>query len=69
MNDELENTQKHLYSLKFNNAVSSIENTAEVRLTRRNIARIKTEIRAKELVESNIKRDKIQLRRRLAKKD
>jgi hypothetical protein len=35
---------------------------------RRNIARVKTEIRAKELSESTQKRDKIQLRRRLAKK-
>lgn len=68
LNDELENTQKHYYSLKFNNAVSSLENTAEIKSVRRNIARIKTEIRAKELAESTQKRDKIQARRRLAKK-
>lgn len=68
LNEELENTQKHYYSLKFNNAVSSLENTAEIKSVRRNIARIKTEIRAKELVESTQKRDKIQTRRRLAKK-
>ena len=69
LNDELENTQKHFYSLKFNNAVSTLENTAEIKSVRRNIARIKTEIRAKELAESTQKRDKIRLRRRLAKKD
>jgi large subunit ribosomal protein L29 len=68
LNDELETIQKHYYSLKFNNAASSLENTAEIKNVRRNIARIKTEIRAKELVDSTQKRDKIQLRRRLAKK-
>lgn len=68
LNTELENTQKHLYTLKFNNAVSSLENTAEIKLTRRNIARIKTEIRSRELVDSTQKRDKIQARRRVAKK-
>jgi large subunit ribosomal protein L29 len=69
LNGELETIQKHYYTLKFNNAASSLENTAEIKNVRRNIARIKTEIRAKELVESTQKRDKIQLRRRLAKKD
>lgn len=68
LNDELENIQKHYYSLKFNNAVSSLENTAEIKAVRRNIARIKTEVRARELVESTQKRDKIQTRRRIAKK-
>jgi large subunit ribosomal protein L29 len=68
LNGELETIQKHYYTLKFNNAASSLENTAEIKNVRRNIARIKTEIRAKELVESTQKRDKIQLRRRLAKK-
>ena len=68
LNTELENTQKHLYTLKFNNAVSSLENTAEIKLTRRNIARIKTEMRTRELAESTQKRDKIQARRRVAKK-
>lgn len=68
LNEELETTQKHFYSLKFNNAVSSLENTAEIKTVRRTIARIKTEIRAKGLVDSTQKRDKIQTRRRLAKK-
>jgi len=68
LNEELETTQKHYYSLKFNNAVATLENTAEIKTVRRNIARIKTELRAQELVESTQKRDKIQARRRLAKK-
>lgn len=67
LNEQLETTQKHYYSLKFNNAVSSLENTAEIRLVRRNIARIKTEVKARELVDSTQKRDKKQARRRLAK--
>lgn len=64
---ELETAQKHFYSLKFNHAVATLENTAEIKSVRRNIARIKTEIRARELAESTQKRDKIQARRRLAK--
>lgn len=68
LNELLEDNQKHYYSLNFNNAVSSVENTAEIKLTRRNIARIKTEIRAKELAENDVKRDKIKARRRIAKK-
>jgi large subunit ribosomal protein L29 len=68
LNDELEIIEKHYYTLKFNNAASTLENTAEIKNVRRNIARVKTEIRAKGLSESTLKRDKIQLRRRLAKK-
>lgn len=66
--DELQSVEQHLYSLKFNNAASTLENTAEIKTVRRNIARLKTEVRARELVESTLKRDKIRLRRRLAKK-
>lgn len=69
LNEELETAQKHYYSLKFNNAVATLENTAEIKTVRRNIARIKTELRAQELAESTQKRDKIRARRRLAKKD
>jgi large subunit ribosomal protein L29 len=67
LREELESTQKHYYSLKFNNAVSTLENTAEIRTVRRNIARIKTALRSQELEGSTQKRDKIQARRRLAK--
>lgn len=69
LQEELESTQKHYHSLKFNNAVASLENTAEIRTVRRNIARIKTAIRAQELENSTEKRDRIQTRRRLAKKN
>jgi len=65
---ELENMEKHLYSLSFSNAVSTLENTSEIKITRRNVARIKTELRARELAGSTQKRDKIRARRKLAKK-
>ncbi|MGH1336293.1 MAG: 50S ribosomal protein L29 [Aureispira sp.] len=68
LNEELETIQKHYYSLKFNNAVSTLENTVEIKNVRRNIARIKTALRSHELEGSTQKRDKIQARRRLAKK-
>jgi large subunit ribosomal protein L29 len=68
LNTELENTQNHLQLLKYNNAASTLANSAEIVITRRNIARIKTELRARVLAESNQKRDKIQNRRRLEKK-
>lgn len=68
LNQELESTQQHYYDLTFNNAVAALDNTAEIRTVRRNIARIKTAIRAQELEGSTEKRDRIQTRRRLAKK-
>ena len=30
LNDELQSVEKHFYSLKFNNAASTLENTAEI---------------------------------------
>lgn len=68
LNQKLEETENTYHSMKYNNAVSSLENTSELKLVRREIARIKTEIRARELVESTQKRDKIQARRRREKK-
>jgi large subunit ribosomal protein L29 len=68
LNEELDKIEKHLYALSFSNSVSTLENTSEIKGARRNVARIKTEIRAKELAESTQKRDKIQARRRFAKK-
>ena len=68
LNEELEQTQRHYNDLQFNNAVSSLDNTAELRTVRRNIARIKTAIRAHELEGSTEQRDRIRARRRRAKK-
>jgi large subunit ribosomal protein L29 len=64
LNQKLEETENTYHTMKYNNAVSSLENTSELKLVRRDIARIKTEIRARELAESTQKRDKIQARRR-----
>jgi large subunit ribosomal protein L29 len=68
LNAELDKTEEHYHSLRFNNAVSNLENTAELKLVRRNIARIKTAITAIELADSTQPRDKIKARRKLAKK-
>jgi large subunit ribosomal protein L29 len=65
---ELDKMESHLYSLSFSNALSALENTSEIKAARRNVARIKTELRARELAGSTVKRDKIRARRRLAKK-
>lgn len=65
---ELLNTEAHYESLRFNNFSASLENTAQIRSTRRTIARIKTEMRARELNEleakGEVKRDRIRARRR-----
>lgn len=68
LNAELVNTEKHYYGIKFNNAVSTLENNAEIKLVRRNIARINTELRARELATGDLPaRDKIVARRRKSK--
>lgn len=64
LNNELANAEKQHSELKFNNAVATLQNTAQIKLARRNVARIKTEIRARELAENPEKRDKIRARRR-----
>lgn len=68
LNKELDTVENQLQDLKFSNALSTLENTTEITVARRNIARIKTKLRAQELEGSTQKRDKIQTRRRIAKK-
>ncbi len=50
--ETLEETQLHLRKLKFNHAVSVLEDTNSIKNTRRDIARIKTEMRAREIAEA-----------------
>jgi len=51
---ELEETEKlRLRKLRFNHAVAALENPLTLRQLRREIARIKTEIRARELSGNN----------------
>ena len=48
LNEELVSAKKELFSLRFQNATNQLTNTARIREVRRNIARIKTMISAKE---------------------
>ena len=48
LNQELVSAKKELFNLRFQNATNQLPNTARIREVRRNIARIKTMISAKE---------------------
>lgn len=47
--DELRATKQEALNLRFRNATGQLENTAEIRKTRRQIARINTLIRQREI--------------------
>ena len=47
--DELRATKQESLNLRFRNATGQLENSAELRKVRRQIARINTHIRAKEI--------------------
>lgn len=49
--NKVEEYKKELFSLRFQQAVGQLENTAHVREVRKTIARIKTVIRERELSE------------------
>ncbi|MDR2868596.1 MAG: 50S ribosomal protein L29 [Bacteroidales bacterium] len=49
--ERLVEEQQHLVKLKLNHAVSPIENPQKIKEQRRTIARLKTEIRSRELNE------------------
>ncbi len=65
---ELEETQVDYQKLQFDHAVKGVENPLELREMRRDIARIKTEIRRRQLADMSpeqlAKRSKIRARRR-----
>jgi len=48
LSQELASAKKELFNLRFQNATNQLTNTARIREVRRNIARIKTMISAKE---------------------
>lgn len=48
----LEDGRVELFNLRFQMATSRLDNTARVRLVKRDIARIQTEIRARELAQA-----------------
>ena len=47
LNKELVSAKKELFSLRFRNATNQLDNTAQIKLVRRNIARILTVITQK----------------------
>ncbi len=47
LNEALENSKKNYRNLKLTHSVSPLENPSEIKLVRRSIARIKTEIKLK----------------------
>lgn len=47
--DKLDSEQASLRKLRFNHAVSPVESTAKMRDMRRNVARVMTEIRRREI--------------------
>ena len=51
--DELRSTKQEALNLRFRNATGQLENTAEMRRVRRQIARINTFIRAREIEEAS----------------
>ena len=52
LHERLKTEQDTLTKLKFSHAVSPIENPSKIRIARKLVARLKTEIRAKELAKS-----------------
>ena len=47
--EKLENAQNQLQQLKLNHAITPLENPSQIKAARRDIARLKTEIRQREL--------------------
>lgn len=69
---ELATVEKQYQGMKYQNLVATLADTSKIAVMRRNVARIKTELRARELAELEkagpLKRDKIRARRKRAKK-
>ncbi len=65
---ELDSTRAQYQKMKFDHALTGLENPLNLREVRRDIARLQTEIRRRELVEASpeelAKRSKIKARRR-----
>ncbi|MBQ4101422.1 MAG: 50S ribosomal protein L29 [Oscillospiraceae bacterium] len=49
LNDQLKDLSKSLFNLRFQNTINQLENPVRIREVRREIARIKTEQRKREL--------------------
>lgn len=68
LQSELQSTQESYRKLRFDHGIQGVENPLMIREMRREIARIKTEVRRREVEamssEELAKRDKIRFRRR-----
>ncbi len=53
--ERIETEKKQLLKMKLNHAVSPLENPMKISLYRRNISRMLTEVRAREIAEQNKK--------------
>ena len=53
LNERLEQSQEQLLKMRLNHAASPLENPNLIRATRKNIARILTELRRRELEQNN----------------
>ena len=49
---KLKDARAELFNLRFQMATSQLDNTSRVKLVKKNIARIQTEMRAREIAES-----------------
>lgn len=47
LTEKIENAQAHLRQLKLNHSVSPLENPSEIKIVRRDVARMKTELCAR----------------------
>ncbi len=53
LNDELNKMKKDLFNLRFQHVTGQLENPIQMRNTKRDIARVKTVIREKELAQES----------------
>jgi large subunit ribosomal protein L29 len=68
LTNELVNAELLSQDLRYNHSVASLQNTQELKSARKVIARIKTELRSRELSSDNNQRDRILARRKKERK-
>jgi large subunit ribosomal protein L29 len=68
LTNELANAELLSQDLRYNHSVASLQNTQELKSARKVIARIKTELRSRELSSENNQRDRILARRKKERK-
>lgn len=52
LEERIENEQSFLTKMKLNHAISPLDNPMKIRDSRRNIARLKTELKSRQLIEN-----------------